>query len=148
MITPGAFLTLAQTITKKSPIKARQKALHRFVTVFGSKPSLVSVLWTHLEAKTLPRGFRPIHLLWTMCFVKLYSSQATLSSLCGCWQLRWKNLSKVGLAWTQNNFRPRVGKFCACDTYFLSQEKIHFYSRKFMIITIFADSVGKSIHEW
>jgi hypothetical protein len=97
MIAPGAFLALAQTITKTSPIKAKQKATKRFVPTFGSKPSLVSVLWDLLEVKTLPRGFRPIHLLWTLCFVKLYSSQATLSSLCGCDEKTFRKWVWLGL---------------------------------------------------
>jgi hypothetical protein len=97
MIAPGAFLALTQTITKTSPIKAKQKATKRFVSTFGSKPSFVSLLWDLLEVKTLlPRGFRPIHLLWTLCFVKLYSSQATLSSL-GCDEKTFRKWVWLGL---------------------------------------------------
>jgi hypothetical protein len=84
MISPCAFLALAQTITNTSHTQAWQKARIRFVSTFGSKPSLVSELWNLLEAKNLPQGFRPIHLLWTLCFLKLYASEATLSSHCGC----------------------------------------------------------------
>jgi hypothetical protein len=123
MITPGAFLALAQTITKKSPIKARQKALHRFVAVFGSKPSLVSVLWTLLEAKTLPRGFRPIHLLWTLCFVKLYSSQATLSSLCGCDEKTFRKWVWLGLE-TISDLELASFVLLVTRTYFLKKKYI------------------------
>jgi hypothetical protein len=84
MISPRAFLALAQTITKTSHTMARSKARSRFLSTFGSKPSLASELWNLQEVKKLPRGFCPIHLLWTLCFAKLYASEATLSSLCGC----------------------------------------------------------------
>jgi hypothetical protein len=84
MISPRAFLALAQTITKTSHTTAQHKARSRFLSTFGSKPSLVSELWNLLEAKKLPQGFRPIHLLWTLCFLKLYASESTLSSHCDC----------------------------------------------------------------
>jgi hypothetical protein len=97
MISPHAFLALAQTITKTSHTTARHKARSRFVSTFGSKPSLVSELWNLLEVKKLPRGFRPIHLLWTLCFVKLYASEATLSSLCGCDEKTFRKWVRCGL---------------------------------------------------
>lgn len=84
-VSPEAFLALAQSITHKNPSKAKRTAVNRFVSTFGSDPYLVAEIWDHLqESRSTPHQFRPIHLLWTLSFLKLYNTEAILSSLCGC----------------------------------------------------------------
>jgi hypothetical protein len=55
-----------------------------------------------MTAKNIvPEGFRRIHLLWTLTFLKLYCSEEIVSAICGCDEktLRkwvWKGIDALG----------------------------------------------------
>jgi hypothetical protein len=57
--------------------------LRLFKAHFGVSPFIASCLWNRMEdERTLPlQEARPTHLLWALMFLKLYSSEDTLSRI-------------------------------------------------------------------
>jgi len=60
----------------------------RFKAHFGVTPGRCEQIWCllqhHPHAKILIRNARPIHLMWTLLFLKLYNSDTVLSGMAGC----------------------------------------------------------------
>jgi hypothetical protein len=75
---------LAERITRKSPALSRRTAERRFKSAFGVSSYVCHALWNMLVDQSLPKSATPIHLLWTLCFMKLYTAESVLASLCGC----------------------------------------------------------------
>ena len=80
---PESVDALAQMIIQKS-IWLRQIWDRRFASHFVVMQDVVSKLWGLLEDQGLPHGFQPMHLLWTLCFLKIYVSENVVSNLCDC----------------------------------------------------------------
>lgn len=56
----------------------------RFRAMFGTHPAMCVSLWHMLSPETtMPKGARPIHLLWALMMLKLYCSESVLSSIAG-----------------------------------------------------------------
>ena len=79
--------------------------LKQFASFFGCTPVVASALWNRIDKKKeeidVPPGFSPSKLLWTLCFLKTYSSETVLSTLCNCTEktLRkwvWKGIDILG----------------------------------------------------
>jgi hypothetical protein len=53
-----------------------------FRSLFGIGPAVCGHLWDHFSYwKWLPPKMRPKHLLWALLFLKVYSTEAVLSSI-------------------------------------------------------------------
>ena len=58
--------------------------LRIFKAHFGLSPLVIAAVWNRLEDEALlPANGTPLHLLWTLLFLKLYNTAAVLSTMCG-----------------------------------------------------------------
>lgn len=87
-VSANEFAKLGSSIIggKKIGTKIHQK---RFKAAFGIPPRLVAILWKELAgAGNLdclgPRSVRPIHLLWSLLFLKCYNREGINSSMVEC----------------------------------------------------------------
>ena len=55
----------------------------RYITFFGATYEVIYDLWDLIE-NNLPSPRNPIHLLWTMMFLKQYNKESTNACKCGC----------------------------------------------------------------
>jgi hypothetical protein len=62
--------------------------IRQFASLFGCTPAVASALWNRIDKKKEEIGvhcdFTPTKLLWTLCFLKIYTSETVLSVICGC----------------------------------------------------------------
>jgi len=58
----------------------------RWMSLFGVSPFICSLIWNVL-APTMNQSFgryvHPRHLLWSLCFLKVYSTERTMRIICG-----------------------------------------------------------------
>ena len=98
MVQAETIEKLAYKITRRRPAVSRSTSHRRFVSLFGISSRIVSALWRLLERQaTLPRGFTPAHLLWTLCFVKVYATEAITAALFGCDEKTLRKWIWIGL---------------------------------------------------
>lgn len=84
-ISAAAVEALGQMIMRRSPTVSVGTSRRRFLSTFGVSSRVVRALWIILERQgTLPKLFTPTHLLWTLCFLKVYGTEAIIAALCGC----------------------------------------------------------------
>ena len=58
--------------------------LRIFKAHFGLSPLVVAAVWNKLHDEALlPDKSTPVHLIWTLLFLKLYNTAAVLSTMCG-----------------------------------------------------------------
>lgn len=69
---------------------SRKNCLHKrhrcFLDHFGCAPEIASSLWIRIKlnkTSDVPAQARPQHLLWALLFMKVYSTESVLCSLCG-----------------------------------------------------------------
>ena len=80
------FLTLASFVTHRDNNFDTQAAKHQFCCAFGVSPNLASIVWGVIVIKHLPDldvAAKPIHLLWTLLFLKQYLTGPMLESITG-----------------------------------------------------------------
>ena len=82
LVTADAFWRLAEnellaTLTDRS-----------FRAHFGASPALVAELWDRIQPP--PDGSAPVHLLWTMAFLKMYETEETRASRFGTSAKTWR----------------------------------------------------------
>jgi len=88
---------LAMTIIQRDT-SSRRVWNRRFASFFVIPQYVVSELWGLLtDQGNLPQGFRPIHLLWTLCFLKLYSPEVAMATLLGCHEDTMRKWVWVGI---------------------------------------------------
>ena len=91
------------------------RSLRRFKATFGVTPLLCSVLWNWMDDdQKLPEGASPIHLLWTLMFLKLYDTEDVLSLICRCdpkTHRKWVWLMLSAIA----SIDDVVSECCLCD---------------------------------
>jgi hypothetical protein len=82
----SAFRALAyEAIICRRPSSSRKENDKRFHAYFGCSPKIVAFLWNRsYRKKTIPHGFRPTHMLWTLAFLKLYQGGTVMATLCKC----------------------------------------------------------------
>jgi hypothetical protein len=79
-----AVLYLVHQITGWPLSLSHKTRKRRMASFFGVSQKVVRGVWNRLESKgRIPRGFAPKHLLWTLMFLKQYSTQTVLAALCG-----------------------------------------------------------------
>lgn len=76
------FEILGLELWKRAPGLSKVQRERSFSALFGSSPSVCSRAWS-LISHTLPNGSRPIHLLWSLLFLKIYANEAVNSALTG-----------------------------------------------------------------
>ena len=79
---PFAFLRLAQLMLAKARSSSSLSEERRFHALFGVSPFLCSILWKRLGEKK-SNSNEPVHLLWSLMFLKVYASEDVLSALAG-----------------------------------------------------------------
>ena len=80
------FLTLAAFVTHQDNNFNAQAAKHQFRQAFGVSADLASIVWVVIVLKHLPDlniAAKPIHLLWTLLFLKQYLIGPMLESVTG-----------------------------------------------------------------
>ena len=85
-VTETAITRLAESILGHSCNARVAHQLRIFKAHFGVSPFIASCLWNRMEdERTLPsvQEARPFHLLWALMFLKLYSSEDTMSRIVG-----------------------------------------------------------------
>lgn len=63
-----------------------ERNLKRFKCLFGVSPWLVSIIWKRVFCENPPVTevtLRPIHLLWSLLFLKTYASETLIASYIG-----------------------------------------------------------------
>jgi hypothetical protein len=96
-ISPQAVDAMASTIIRQQ-IRSRRTWNRRFAAHFVVPQDVVSELWGLLEDQgSIPRGFRPIHLLWTLCFLKIYATENVLAGICQCHEDTFRKWVWVGI---------------------------------------------------
>ena len=55
----------------------------RFRAMFGVTPHICSILW-NMSLPILPRGLKPIHLLWALFVLKVYATEHVNCFFAGC----------------------------------------------------------------
>ncbi len=88
-IDDGHFLRLARNIVFRRTERREYSPnvmLRRFREHFGCDPAVASYLWNRIKGKNKEKlkQSRPEHLLWALLFMKLYLSESSLCSMCGC----------------------------------------------------------------
>lgn len=59
--------------------------LESYKAHFGVSPLVTKAIWMLLfQHNILPKGGLPVHLLWSLMFLKIYSSAKVLASIAGC----------------------------------------------------------------
>src|SRR5688500_2714584 len=81
------FKSLAVPILCPNEYCSEDIFLERYKTLFGLTPNLCTPAWQHLTAsrwtKHAGRIAHPVHLLWTLLFLKTYSTEQVLSQFIG-----------------------------------------------------------------
>ena len=77
------FINLASTMMPKIDIgNAINTTQRRFKAAFGVPPDICVILWRHIFDNVMSCTV-PIHLLWTLFFLKVYNNLDTNSSIAG-----------------------------------------------------------------
>lgn len=79
---PSLFMFYAQSILQKANHGSRETELRRFRSLFGVSPSTCAHVWQAMRNE-IPPGGRPIHLLWALLFLKVYSTENVNSLISG-----------------------------------------------------------------
>lgn len=66
------FLKLGNVYTETKATASKHVAIRRFKSFFGVTPRVSSLIWDKLE-NAVPSGGTPMHLLWSLNFLKQYS---------------------------------------------------------------------------
>jgi len=84
-INEAAITSIAESIVGHGCSGRVAWQLRMFKAHFGVSPFIATCLWNHMvDERTLPvMEARPTHLLWALMFIKLYSTEAAMSRICG-----------------------------------------------------------------
>jgi hypothetical protein len=80
-ISPDKFYREGQKMITRSSVD-NLSGQRRFLSHYGVSPQIVSILWDSILLN-LPPKCCSIHLLWCLLFLKVYASEAILSSIVG-----------------------------------------------------------------
>ena len=80
-ISPDKFYREGQMMITRSSVD-NLSGQRRFLSHYGVSPQIVSILWDSILLN-LPPKCCSIHLLWCLLFLKVYASEAILSSIVG-----------------------------------------------------------------
>ena len=77
-----AFIVAALDMIGRSQFYANTVMQRRFRSMFGVSSAVCAAVWDSL-ANELPTGGCPIHLLWSLLFLKTYATEHVNSSIAG-----------------------------------------------------------------
>ena len=78
------FWNQGHQITGHKLYRSRTTGHRRFREFFGCSPSICSIVWEKLSAtNSIPPTGKPVHLLWTLLFLKRYTTEHVMSSMVG-----------------------------------------------------------------
>jgi DDE superfamily endonuclease len=85
LLNPAIFVELGNSIMQRhAKTRSAKTEERRFRGHFGTSPEICSILWDMVDpGRTMPKGARPKHLLWSLAFLKLYLNEEALSGLAG-----------------------------------------------------------------
>jgi len=84
-ITVTVVASAAHPIIRRSVDVEKITHIRLFKEHFGVSPWTTSCVWNRLVSHDcLPAKARPVHLLWTQFFLKVYSTELVLASACEC----------------------------------------------------------------
>lgn len=78
-----SFMSLFSSFVGQSFTLNNQEHLSSFKSFFGVTPIVCSIIWTHL-LKSQKLQLKPIHLLWSLLFLKQYNTETVNSIICRC----------------------------------------------------------------
>jgi hypothetical protein len=102
-ISPSSIKNIARDQLGITRYRKKTCFNHKFRAFFGFGPKVTARIWNTLTAQELvPEGGRVVHLLWTLCFLKLYDTEAVLSTIFDVCEKTyrkwvWKFLKKIYL---------------------------------------------------
>lgn len=82
-IKASAFLSIGKRITHRTNERCYAKELERYRAFFGISPSNTSLLWAKIREKKLAPRASPVHLLWGLLFLKVYSTESIIAGFLG-----------------------------------------------------------------
>jgi hypothetical protein len=75
------FWSIGEEIIRVSPSNSNEY-LRKFKAVFGTTPAVSSIIWKKInDAESMPTNSRPIHLLFSLLFLRLYQIEIVNSIL-------------------------------------------------------------------
>lgn len=80
MLAPEIFQRLGFELIKQKQNNSLGIGQRRFRAMFGVSYIHCSIIWTHIY-DDLPGGACPVHLLWTLMFLKCYNTEEVNRSL-------------------------------------------------------------------
>lgn len=94
-IQPSGFLKLGCRITNRSAnARCYATELHHFKAHFGTTPSNASLLWSKIQSQSLAPRASPIHLLWSLLWLKVYATETVLASYLGVDERSFRDRTK------------------------------------------------------
>ena len=146
-ITSAKVEAVAQSITRSHDTSSGNRIRPRFfLSLFGVSSNVVSQLWNLIENQgSHPKGFSPTHLLWTMCFIKVYGREETLSTLFGCDEKTMRKWVWIGLSIISDIDSLVCSILCDSDCNTSTVVTLNeFFS--FFLLGFILDQVGKQIY--
>ena len=71
------FLQIAVHLLRMDHIRSTTEQYRKYSTLLGLSPFSTNLLWSVLDK---PKGLKPVHLLWTLLFLRMYPTQEVLLS--------------------------------------------------------------------
>lgn len=105
-ISIGIIISAASDIIRRAVDVEKSTHIRTFKEHFGVSPWVVCCVWNRLALHScLPPKAAPIHLLWTLLFLKVYSTERVLANTCGCDPETFRDWVKSmlhGLVWLED----------------------------------------------
>ena len=79
-VTLFTFIGIGGSIANRRFNPGSFEDMHHFRSLFGISPATCSMLWHRLQAHR-PARAQPKHLMWALLFLKVYGTEAALSSM-------------------------------------------------------------------
>lgn len=90
-VTPAMFQLLADELTRNCPHFSAMQQDRRYRAMFGVPIGIVHLVWTKLLSDSPVNGGRPVHLLWTLMFLKVYASENVFRTIHGADEQTFRN---------------------------------------------------------
>lgn len=80
----------------------------RFRSIFGCTWERCTDLWELIKPENvMPKGYKPEHLLWGLLFLKVYTTEAVLTSMVGSPEektfRKWSRLFVLKISWLEHS---------------------------------------------
>ena len=102
--------------------KQTKTNVRRFRSFFGTSPEICSDLWELLVmADQIPDYAKPEHLLWSLLFLKVYGTEASLTSMVDCPDektfRKWVKIFVTGISWLESDIVSEMTHVHNCLCY-------------------------------